>query len=141
MKLTAFTDGAARGNPGNAGIGIVIKDGEGKTIHTIKQYIGNTTNNIAEYTALITLLEFIKQSETLRCTELVVKTDSELMARQINGTYKVKDADLKLLFQKVKLLLHTAPYRFTIEHIPRSLNHEADRLANEAIDDYEKSRR
>ncbi|MEW6060767.1 MAG: ribonuclease HI family protein [Bacteroidota bacterium] len=141
MKLIAYTDGAARGNPGNAGIGIVVKDEQGKTIHRIKQYIGNTTNNIAEYTALITLLEFLKQSETLRCTELVVKTDSELMARQISGIYKVKDVDLKLLFQKVKLLLHAAPYRFTIEHIPRALNHEADHLANEAIDNHEMPRK
>ena len=134
MRITAFIDGAARGNPGDAGIGIVLKDVHGTTIHTLKQYIGKTTNNVAEYTALVTLLEFVKKSETLRCTELVVHTDSELMARQINGEYKVKDAGLKLLYQKVKLLLHDSQMTFSIRHIPRSQNTEADALANEAID-------
>ncbi len=134
MKITAFTDGAARGNPGEAGIGIVLKDEHDATIHTIKRYIGETTNNVAEYTALIALLEFLIKSETLRCTELVVHTDSELMARQIKGEYKVKDAGLKLLYQKVKLQLHDAPFVFSIHHIPRTRNTEADALANEAID-------
>lgn len=140
MTLKAFTDGAARGNPGEAGIGIVLKNQHGVTLHSLKKYLGKTTNNIAEYTALVTLLEFLKKSETLQCTELVVYTDSELMAKQINGIYKVKDADLKLLFQKVKLLLHEAPYKFSIEHIPRSLNKEADSLANMAIDMHGASR-
>lgn len=134
MRIAAFTDGAARGNPGDAGIGIVLKDVHGTTIHTLKQYIGKTTNNVAEYTALVTLLEFVKKSETLQCTELVVHTDSELMARQINGEYKVKDAGLKLLYQNVKLLLQAASFAFSIQHIPRTRNTEADALANEAID-------
>ena len=134
MRITAFTDGAARGNPGDAGIGIVLKDDDGTTIQTLKKYIGKTTNNVAEYTALVTLLEFLKKNETLRCTELVVHTDSELMARQINGTYKVKDAGLKLLYQNVKLLLQAASFAFSIQHIPRTRNTEADILANEAID-------
>lgn len=134
MKITAFTDGAARGNPGDAGIGIVVKDEQGTTVHTIKKYIGKATNNVAEYTALVTLLEFIKNSETFDCTGLVVHTDSELMARQINGEYKVKNAGLKLLYQKVKLLLHASSFDFSIRHIPRSQNTEADALANESID-------
>jgi ribonuclease HI len=134
MLLKAYTDGAARGNPGEAGIGVVMKNEHGETLHSLKHYLGKATNNIAEYRALIALLEFLKKSETLQCSELVVYTDSELMAKQINGIYKVKDADLKLLFQKVKLLLHAAPYKFSIEHIPRSLNKEADTLANAAID-------
>lgn len=135
MKLIAFTDGASRNNPGEAGIGIIIKDEQGKVKATLKKYLGKTTNNIAEYTALLTLLEYLMNSETLRCSELVVNTDSELMTRQMNGKYKIKDADLKMLFQKVKLLLHTAPFKFSIRHIPRSENKEADRLANEAIDE------
>ncbi len=134
MRITAFTDGAARGNPGDAGIGIVLKDDDGTTIQTLKKYIGKTTNNVAEYTALVTLLEFLKKNETLRCTELVVHTDSELMARQINGMYKVKDAGLKLLYKNVKLQLHGAAFTFSIQHIPRTRNTEADILANEAID-------
>lgn len=134
MKLAAFTDGAARGNPGDAGIGIVIQDEQGAIVKTLKKYIGKATNNVAEYTALITALEYLGNTETLKCTEIVVYTDSELMARQINGEYKVKDAGLKLLFQKVKLLLHEASFTFSIRHIPRSQNKEADALANEAID-------
>jgi len=135
MKLIAFTDGASRSNPGEAGIGIVIKDEQGELKATLKKYLGKTTNNIAEYTALLTLIEHVKNSETLSCSELVVNTDSELMTRQMNGEYKVKDPDLKLLFQKVKLYLHEAPFKFSIHHIPRSQNKEADRLANEAIDE------
>lgn len=134
MKLLAFTDGAARGNPGEAGIGIVIKDDKGAVHGTIKKYIGKATNNIAEYTALVTCLEFILRSHTIQCSELIVHTDSELMTRQLQGVYKVKDAGLKVMVEKVILQLKSAPFTFTIRHIPRSQNAEADTLANDAID-------
>ncbi|MFA5832791.1 MAG: ribonuclease HI family protein [Bacteroidota bacterium] len=134
MKLKAFTDGASRGNPGHAAIGIVIKDEQRATVLTHKRYLGSTTNNIAEYTALLECIELVRDSETFRCTELVVQTDSELMARQLNGQYKVKDPGLKVMFQKVKAALGSASFKFSIGHIPRSLNKEADALANEAID-------
>ncbi|MFA6470039.1 MAG: ribonuclease HI family protein [Bacteroidota bacterium] len=134
MKLTAFTDGASRGNPGDAAIGIVLKDEQGRTILTHKKYLGTTTNNVAEYSALLACLELVNKTETFHCSELVVHTDSELMARQLNGQYKVKDAGLKVLFLKVKEVLTTSPFTFSIRHIPRSLNKEADALANEAID-------
>ncbi len=136
MKLIAFTDGASRGNPGEAAIGIVIKSEDNTTIETHKKYLGTTTNNIAEYTALLQCVEIIKNSETLGCTELVVHTDSELIARQMNGEYKVKDAGLNVLFQKVKIALATVQFKFSIRHIPRSFNKEADALANEAIDSH-----
>jgi ribonuclease HI len=97
MKLIAFTDGASRGNPGEAAIGIVIKSESNTTIETHKEYLGTTTNNVAEYTALLRCIEIVKNSETLHCSELVIHTDSELMARQMNGEYKVKDAGLKIL--------------------------------------------
>lgn len=134
MKLIAYTDGASRGNPGEAAIGIVIKSAENSTIETHKRYLGTATNNVAEYSALLECVEIIKRSETLQCTELVVNTDSELMARQMNGEYKVKDSGLKILFQKVKIALASATFKFSIRHIPRTLNKEADALANEAID-------
>jgi ribonuclease HI len=134
MRLTAFTDGASRGNPGDAAIGIIIKGEDGATVATKKRYLGTATNNVAEYTALLECIELVHASETFRCTDLVVQTDSELMARQINGQYKVKDAGLKVLFERVKKALAGAPFTFTIRHIPRSLNKEADALANEAID-------
>lgn len=134
MKLTAFTDGASRGNPGDAAIGIVIKGDDGATIAVKKRYLGTATNNIAEYTALLECIDLVRNSETFHCTELVVQTDSELMARQLNGQYKVKDAGLKVLFQQVKAALASSSFVFSIRHIPRSLNKEADALANEAID-------
>jgi ribonuclease HI len=134
MNLVAYTDGASRGNPGEAGVGIIIKDEQGTVKETIIKYLGKATNNVAEYTALILLLEFLKNSETLQCSQLVVFTDSELMARQLNGEYKVKDSNLKLMFQKVKLLVGSAPFKFSVRHIPREMNSEADALANEAID-------
>ncbi len=134
MKLIAFTDGASRGNPGKAAIGIIVKDDQGNTVVTHKKYLGTTTNNIAEYSALLECIEIVKNSETFHCTDLVIQTDSELMARQMNGEYKVKDPGLKVLFQKVNTSLTSASFKFTIRHIPRSLNSEADALANEAID-------
>jgi len=134
MKLMVYTDGAARGNPGKAAVGIVIKDERGIVKARVKRPIGVATNNIAEYTALLTALEYIGRSETLRCTEMVVHTDSELMARQVRGEYKVKDPGLKMMREKVILLLSSAPFSFSIRHIPRTENAEADALANEALD-------
>lgn len=134
MTVSIFTDGAARGNPGEAGVGIIMKDEHGAPLAELKKYIGTATNNKAEYSALLLALEHLLRSETIRCTDVVVYTDSELMARQILGEYKVKDPALKVLFQKVILLLRTAPFTFAIRHIPRSQNAEADALANEAID-------
>lgn len=134
MKLIVFTDGAARGNPGKSAVGVVIKDAHGVVQARLKRSIGTATNNSAEYTALLTALEFIIGSETLRCTELVVHTDSELMARQVRGEYKVKEPGLKMMREKVILLLKSAPFIFSIRHIPRADNAEADALANEALD-------
>lgn len=134
MKLTAYTDGASRGNPGEAAIGIVIKDETGAVLRTHKRYLGTATNNIAEYTALLECVQLVAASETFHCTELVVRTDSELMAKQMNGQYKVKDAGMKQMHTKVKGALASALFKFSIGHIPRALNKEADALANEAID-------
>lgn len=134
MRVTAFTDGASRGNPGDAAVGIIFKDDRGSTLQTYKRYLGTATNNIAEYTALLECIEIVRSAETFQCTELVVQTDSELMARQMNGQYKVKDAGLQEMYRKVKTALASASFSFTIAHIPRSQNKEADALANEAID-------
>lgn len=134
MKCLAFTDGAARGNPGESGIGVVVKDENGAVLATVKRYLGTATNNQAEYTALLALLEFLRTADAPRCTELVVHTDSELMARQYSGQYKVKDPGLKVLYENVKLQVKQAPFTVTVRHIPRAQNAEADRLANDAID-------
>lgn len=131
MTILAYTDGAARGNPGESGIGIIFKDEKGTTLTKICGYIGEATNNVAEYQALIACL---KNAPKTKCSRLVVHSDSELMVRQILGEYKVKDPNLKTLFQKVHQLLAKAPFEFEIKHVRRELNTEADQLANLGID-------
>lgn len=131
MKLTIFTDGGARGNPGPAGIGVVIKSG-GKTHTKYGAYIGVATNNQAEYKALISALETAK---TLGATEITAFMDSELIVKQLKGEYRVRDAGLSPLFLKVHNL-RAGFKKFFATHIPREKNKEADKLVNEAIDKY-----
>ena len=130
MIIEAFTDGASRGNPGESGIGIVARAG-GRTVLEESGYIGRTTNNIAEYTALLTLLHRIK---AVPCERLIVHSDSELMVRQLAGTYKVKNPGLREYHERVRTLVRTLPFPVEIRHVPREKNREADRLANEGID-------
>ena len=129
-KAIIHADGAARGNPGPAAIGATIKDEQGKLITSISQRIGNTTNNQAEYRAIIAALE---KAVSLGITHVEVNSDSELVARQIKGSYRVKKAELKPLYQQVKQLQDSLE-GFTITHIPREQNVEADKLANMALD-------
>ncbi|RPI03156.1 MAG: ribonuclease HI family protein [Ignavibacteriae bacterium] len=131
MTILAYTDGASRGNPGESGVGIVLKDEQGNVITSQYGYIGTATNNIAEYTALALCLKLV---QTTKCSSLVVHSDSELMVRQLNGQYKVKDAGLKKHFQQIQNILGASPFQFNITHIPREKNREADELANRGID-------
>ncbi len=131
MNLVAYIDGASRGNPGESGIGVIIKDENQNIIEKFFGYIGKATNNIAEYTALITCLKRVKK---LNLSSLTVYSDSELLVRQIQGKYKVRSENLKELYRKVNKLLNEAGYKFTIEHIEREANKEADQLANIGID-------
>ncbi len=131
MTIRAFTDGASRGNPGEAGVGIILKDEQGKTVSKTFGFIGTATNNAAEYLALIACL---KLADKTKCDRLVVHSDSELMVRQMNGEYKVKDAVIKEFFQEVYGMLERMPFEFEIVHIAREENKEADRLANLGID-------
>ncbi len=139
MTIHGFTDGAARGNPGHAGIGVVLKDESGNVLATRKKYLGSVTNNVAEYTALIECLQKVDASfgngNKFSCSKLVVHSDSELMVRQLNGEYKVKDKTLKKLFDQVHDLLRSAQFEFSIKHVRRERNKEADTLANESIDE------
>jgi ribonuclease HI len=135
MKLRAWTDGASRGNPGDAGIGVIVKNEAGAVVLEERRYLGKATNNQAEYTALITCLEqIIERNDTLHCDELAVFADSELMVKQLKGEYKVRDEGLKTHFARVRELLARGGFRFTIAHVPRAQNKEADKLANEGID-------
>jgi ribonuclease HI len=131
MTIFAYTDGASRGNPGESGIGVVLKDERGNVIGSHFDYIGQATNNIAEYTALATCLKLVQKIE---CNQLIVHSDSELMVRQLNGKYKVKDEGLKKQFQNIQKILTDVRFQFSIKHIPREKNHEADHLANQGID-------
>lgn len=130
MKVTIHTDGASRGNPGEAGLGVLIVDEAGQKLAEISEYLGQTTNNVAEYKALIRGLE---EAKKLGATEVDVYTDSQLMARQISGEYKVKNQGLIPLYQEAKRLLSQFASG-KVTHVPRELNKEADKLANWAID-------
>ena len=128
-KAIIHADGAARGNPGPAAIGATIKNENGSLHACISQRIGSTTNNQAEYRAIIAALE---KAIELGASQVEIYSDSELVVRQINGKYRVKKATLKPLHQKVSQLLGNLE-GFTITHIPREQNAEADSLANEAL--------
>ena len=128
-KVVIYTDGASSGNPGPAAIGATIKDGQGNLIATISRPIGKTTNNQAEYRAVIAALE---KAIEMGATHVELKADSELVVKQIKGRYRVKKATLKPLYQKVVQLIGSLE-AFTITHVPREQNREADRLANKAL--------
>ena len=128
-KLTLYTDGCCRGNPGPAGIGVVIKDHRKKILKELSEYIGAATNNIAEYSALI---RGLKAAGGLGAEEITVFMDSELVVKQLNGDYRVKDDGMKELFRQTLEILKDFK-SFEIKHIDRSKNKEADKLANKAI--------
>ena len=128
-KAVLYTDGASRGNPGPAAIGAVIRDGKGRVLTRISRSIGRTTNNQAEYRAIIAALE---EASRLGAEQVEVRSDSELAVRQINGRYRVKNKALKPLHQRVRELLSLFQ-AFAIVAIPRHQNAEADRLSNAAL--------
>lgn len=124
-----YIDGASRGNPGPAGIGVAFFDGTARPVHEFSKYLGETTNNVAEYLALVYALQ---EATRHGYTAVTVKTDSELLARQVNGQYRVRDAQLRL-FHDLALHLAQGFRSFSISHVPRSQNAAADRLAAHAI--------
>ena len=128
--LVAHIDGGARGNPGPAGFGVVIEDHAGRKLDEIAQFLGRTTNNVAEYSALLVALEYAL-SHRFRAVKIL--SDSELLVRQMRGEYKVRNAALLELFQKAKAMTRELDW-FRVEHVPREQNREADRLANIAMD-------
>jgi ribonuclease HI len=126
-----YTDGASRGNPGDGGAGAVLYDAQGEVLASEKKYLGHCTNNVAEYQALILGLNLALENE---CRSISVFLDSELLVKQIKGIYRVKNAALQTLMKKVTELLARMDH-YTVEHVARSRNAYADRLANEAIDE------
>ena len=131
--LEIFTDGGARGNPGPAGIGVVFRV-KGTTIASFKEYIGETTNNQAEYKAVLLALKHLKD---FHYKAVNFYLDSLLVVNQVNGIYKVKDDELRPLYQQIKDNLFFENVKF--QYIPREKNQEADRLVNQAIDEHLKN--
>ena len=130
-EFSLYTDGASRGNPGEAGAGFVILDGQGEELMAQGRYLGTCTNNAAEYQALILGL---KEAARLGAGKISIFLDSQLIVRQVLGQYKVKSSDLQPLFAQVKKLL-TGFEKYEIRHVPREQNKRADQLANRGIDD------
>jgi len=122
-------DGGARGNPGPAAIGIVIRDGEGNVLQDLGETIGEATNNVAEYKALIRGIEMAKE---LGADELQIHGDSELVVKQMLGQYKVKHPDMKPLHAQAREAL--GGVEWTISHVRREQNADADALVNQALD-------
>jgi len=129
-RLTIYTDGASRGNPGPAAAAFALTDSHGKELAAKGLYIGEATNNIAEYTGLVRALEAAKQMSP---KQVFVYSDSELMVRQINGKYKVKSEQIQPLYQQVMTLLDSFDC-YQVKHIPRGKNTRADSLCNRALD-------
>jgi probable phosphoglycerate mutase len=133
-QIVAHIDGASRGNPGPAAYGVVLQTEDGRTLKALSKNLGQATNNVAEYHALLAALEFALEHHVPR---LKVFSDSELLVRQVQGYYKVKSADLRPLHERARNAI--APLEaFSIQHVPRAENREADRLANLALDGAEK---
>jgi ribonuclease HI len=127
----ANIDGGSRGNPGPAAYGVVVRDGSGAIVARLKKYIGQNTNNVAEYFGLIAALDY---AQTHGVRALRVESDSELMVKQMRGQYKVKSAELKPLFERAKKMSQGLE-SFRIEHVYREQNREADALVNQALDE------
>ena len=131
-SLRLYTDGAARGNPGPAGLGAVIEDDQGLRLRGLCRYIGVATNNKAEYLALI---EGLRAVEEWKPDRLEVFLDSKLVVEQVNGRWKIKHAELQPLARQVQALLRGFA-AVSVTHVPREKNKGADALANKAIDEY-----
>lgn len=128
MKLIAYIDGASRYNPGPAGIGVCIFDDQGKILKEVSEFLGEATNNVAEWSAYIRALE---ASRDLRGSELIVFTDSQLLCEQVRGSYKVREPRLQVLYKKAKGL-EKLFNKVSVTLIPREKNKLADRLAKRA---------
>ncbi len=128
--VVAHIDGGARGNPGPAGFGVLIEDERGRRVVELSEYLGRQTNNFAEYSGLIAALAYALEHGF---KAMKVLSDSELLVRQINGIYKVRDPRLRELYDRAQTLVRQLDW-FRVEHVRREQNREADRLANQAMD-------
>ncbi|MBZ0159429.1 ribonuclease HI family protein [Candidatus Methylomirabilis sp.] len=135
LQLMIHIDGAARGNPGPAGIGVMVNSGNGLLRRDFYRYIGKATNNVAEYEALLLAL---REAKELQPAVVEIRSDSQLLVRQIQGRYRVRHPRLAVLYAQALNLIHqlsAVGCRLSIEHVGRELNRQADALANRAIDE------
>ena len=135
MNFTIFADGGSRGNPGPAGSGAVVRDETGKIVIEVSEYLGITTNNVAEYTGILRALErlFEREGEAAKDGVVTIKMDSMLVVKQMNGEYKIKHPNLIPLAAHVKELSKEFK-SVSFAHVYREHNKEADKLANLAMD-------
>ena len=129
MKLKAYIDGSAIGNPGEAGYGVVLETEKGEVLKAFGQYIGKATNNVAEYSGLLACLEMV---QPYRGCCLIIHSDSQLLVNQMNGTYRVKKQHLAVLHAKAMELIKEGNIHLDIRYIPREQNRKADELARRA---------
>ena len=132
-----FCDGGARGNPGPAAVGVVVKDNRGRTWVEISKYIGRTTNNVAEYKAVIAALEWIVKNQAsfrLPVSRFQFYLDSKLVVNQLRGLFRIKNSNLQALIIKLKGLENQVKHPIFYRYIPRDKNKQADRLVNQALD-------
>ncbi len=133
MKIIIYTDGASRGNPGPASYGFTISDGSGKLLYEEGRYIGTTTNNVAEYTAVSEAFKKVKEMFSAEPVKVALFADSKLVAEQLSGRYKIKSPHLKPIIEEIKILaIELGGVVYT--HVPREKNTAADKLANWALD-------
>lgn len=135
-KIIAYTDGGARGNPGPAGIGVQIQDESGAVLKEVSQFLGNATNNFAEYNGVLIALQTLKAlfGKKTGDMQFELRMDSELVKKQLNGEYQIKEPGLVPYFIEIHNLRVAHFPHLTLTHIPREKNKEADRLSNEAMD-------
>ncbi len=134
--ITVHTDGGARGNPGPAAVGVYITDETGSVVKEEKKAIGNATNNFAEYYAVMLALQTLKQlyGKQTKDLQFEIKLDSELVKKQLNAEYQIKEPGLVPMFIEIHNMRVSQFPNVTLIHVPRAENKEADRLVNEALD-------
>lgn len=141
-NILIHSDGGARGNPGPAGVGVKIEIRDGKLeiseTKEISEYIGEATNNQAEYTAVVKALEWVESNIDDKDLEIEFFLDSQLVVEQLNGNYKMKNEGLKPLFEQIRGLIITLGAKVSFSYIPRAENKEADALVNKALDKHQK---
>src|SRR5258706_989746 len=133
-EVVIHTDGGSRGNPGPASSDFVVEDGL-KVLHTGSKFLGRTTNNHAEYSGVVIALDWLKNQEKLISRKIIFYLDSELIVRQLNGVYKVKDENLQTLHQEIKKIIKETYLDVSFKNVPRERNKVADSLVNKSLDE------